>query len=576
MNPKPNISPARMANSRRIVAIVEAAKPLPRPAYAVAPSVASVRRVAAGENGKNLVLPTASRTVGREDGAEDVGTDTQKLDGIEVEISKCSDLDHSDTDNGKRLIAYFGNDLIVRAESEVAGGSFLTWANTHWDLEGGAAGASMIAQKVGPLIVREAEYLKPSPAEAKAIVAADKVKHEAGASGSSDRARELIGTADEAREALARRKTARRKFGVSSKNNARIEAMKACAAPHLRKPIEAFNADPLLVATLTHTLRFVRELDPECPDPSVERVLDVKVDAIPGHRREDLMTSVVPVKYDPQATAPRWLAFMERFQPLPETRRTVQQFTGLGLTGLPIQRFMLHFGEGANGKSVFLETVTRVLGPSLAVGLPVELVTGTAQKSGSQAAPDIARLFGKRMVRVLELPQQAPLAVDTVKKLTGGELLPVRTLFKGFFEFQPVCKPHFSTNGQPTIDDASNGIWRRMFAVEWPVGLPEAEQREFEGVVREFQTEASGILNWLVEGVLDYLRHGFVVGQGIRENTQAYRDLMDPTGPFYRDCVEVAPGEDVRARSMYHAYVAWSDNVAQKPVTEAKFGRLMK
>ena len=48
------------------------------------------------------------------------------------------------------------------------------------------------------------------------------------------------------------------------------EALSA-TAPHLRKPSSAFNRDPLLVVTQTHTLRFIREPDPECPDPDALR-----------------------------------------------------------------------------------------------------------------------------------------------------------------------------------------------------------------------------------------------------------------------------------------------------------------
>lgn len=502
-------------------------------------------------------------------------------DELEATLAECAELDHSDTDNGKRLIAYFGKDLLVRAESEVAGGSFLVWSDTHWDIDGGAAGATMKAQLVGPLIKREAEYLKAAPAEIALIDAGDVARAELKRDAliAEERQIELeeaIAAAKKARAALSKRKADRRSKGVGAKNNARIEAMKTCAAPHLRRPIDAFNADPLLVATKTHTLRFIKKLDPECPDPAVERVTGAKVEALRGHDRAHLLTSVVPVAYDAKAKPKKWLAFLERFLPIAETRRTVQQFTGLGMTGLPVQRFMLHHGTGANGKSVFLEVITRLLGPSLAIGLPVESIMGNAQKSGSQAQPDIARLFGKRMVRVVELPAGVPLSIDVVKKLTGGEMIPVRTLFKGFFEFQPVAKPHFSTNGQPTIDDASNGIWRRMFPVEWPVTLAESEQRDFEEVVRELLAEGPGILNWLIEGVLDFLVNGFVVSEGIREGTQAYRDDMDPTGPFVRDCVRAAPGQEVQATPMYHAYVAWSVEAGRKPVTLTKFGLLMK
>lgn len=70
---------------------------------------------------------------------------------------------------------------------------------------------------------------------------------------------------------------------------------------------------------------------------------------IQGHRREDLITALVPVAYDPDAKAEKWLAFLDRFQPKAAPRRTVQQFYGLGLLGIAIQRVMFHHGLGANG-----------------------------------------------------------------------------------------------------------------------------------------------------------------------------------------------------------------------------------
>jgi putative DNA primase/helicase len=91
---------------------------------------------------------------------------------LEATLAKCALLDHSDTDNGERLRAYFGRDLTVRAEAEVPDGSFLCWIGTHWDIEGGAAGASLMAQEVGPLIKREADFLRLTSAEEKTVAAA--------------------------------------------------------------------------------------------------------------------------------------------------------------------------------------------------------------------------------------------------------------------------------------------------------------------------------------------------------------------------------------------------------------------
>jgi putative DNA primase/helicase len=187
-----------------------------------------------------------------------------------------------------------------------------------------------------------------------------------------------------ARDAVRARRQARRKHGLATKNRAKMVAMLECAAPHMRVSPDAFNPDALKVATLSHTLTFKQIVDDECLDPGAKRLKWV-VRADEAHHRKDMITALVPVKYDPAADCPKWRANLKRFQPDATQRRTVQQFTGLGLLGKPIQKVMFHYGTGGNFKSVYLETVTRVLGDSFAVGLPTESLIGGNE--GSAGGP---------------------------------------------------------------------------------------------------------------------------------------------------------------------------------------------
>jgi putative DNA primase/helicase len=505
-------------------------------------------------------------------------------------VAACSALDHSDTDNGKRLRAHFGGDLVVMAQEDAKAPAFVSWTGTHWDMVGGPMAARVVAQKLGGLIALEADHLAQTPIEADAIARGEAAKIERDAldelmagkkdsvTAEQERQRRdltgLIAAGGVAKADLQKRKTARRKFAVSSKNRARIEAMLDCAAPHMLKQADAFNADPFLVATQSHTLRFVRDLDPENPDPESTRYT-TRVEARPGHRREDLISKLVPVDYAPGAKCPKWTAFLDEFLPVPEIRRFVQVFSGVGLLGITVQRVVMHIGKGANGKSVFMETLMRVLGP-LAVGLPAESIVGDTQRGAGQASPDLAKLYGARTLRVLELPADRPLDEALVKKLTGGERIPVRNLFKGYFEFQPVFTGHLSANGFPTISGVDNGIWRRITVVDWPKTIPIERQRDFEDVLADFAPEASGILNWLIEGALAFLRDGLQIPSGVQQATQEYRDDQDPTIAFERACVRAEPGGQVQARSFYEAYVSWSAANAKIPVKETKFGRVMK
>lgn len=548
------------------------------------PGVQSVDQTLASSFSASFAVDPPGPSIGGENSKPQTLADIEKIVvDRKRAIESCLGLDHSDTDNGKRLISYFGDDLLVRKESGTPTGTWLGWAGTHWDIDNGSALAAIFAQLVGDIIMEEASFLEATKSERNAIEDGKAARVAMKAITDPDKGdqseifdlKRRIIEGDAARGALSKRRSARRKHGLATKNRARMGAMLECAGPHLRRSPDDFNADPMLVATRTHTLRFAQVADPECPDPDVIRMKWI-CEALSEHRRADLLTGVVPVNFDTRADCPRWRANLERFQPNEAQRRTVQQFAGLGLLGKPIQRVMFHYGSGGNFKSVFLETITRVLGDSFAIGLPTESIIGGAEGSAGGARPDLERVFGKRMLRILELPSGVSLKADMIKKLTGGEKWPVRTLYKGFFEFVPLAKPHMSGNDYPQFDGSDGGMRRRLLVVEWPIKIPEAEQRDFDIVVSELMEEASGILNWMIDGAIDYLENGLVVSEDTKTSTDEYFDEMDPTAMFIRDCIIEQSGESVGARTMYLAYKAHCEANARRAIFETKFGRIMK
>jgi putative DNA primase/helicase len=461
-------------------------------------------------------------------------------------LAACSILDQSDTDNAKRLEAYFPDELLIMQAAGIAGGDKLAWSGRHWDIDNGEAYAWMMAQAVGDFIQLEADFLRPFDAEQKAIDEAAKAASELSCTPDPDETsakalREAVKSGKVARRSFAARKVAHERFGVISKNVSRLKAMLECGAPRWRKPAEEFNASALSLATLSHTLTFVQENDLECPDEQSSRMV-CRIHARKGHRKSDYITALVPVNYDASARAPFFESWIEKMMPDPEARRTLQQYSGISILGVPLQRFMFHYGEGANGKSVYLEMLMRLLGKSFAVGLPTESIIGQGERSAGGASPDLIRLFGKRMVRVLELPEGKPLQSELIKKLTGSEEIPVRTLFKGFIDFMPRAKPHMSGNGLPKISDTSNGIWRRMLLLKWPVQIAEKDMRDPEELVGEMLKDASGILNWLCEGAVDFLQNGLYVAPSVAAATAEYRKEMDIVMQFAEDCLERVDG----------------------------------
>lgn len=476
-------------------------------------------------------------------------------------VRKCALLDQSDTDNGHRLIEHFGADLRVVAAEGSDGGDWLYWTGAYWDQPNGRAQAIATAQRLGGRIGLEVAALRDLPEFVEAFANEKTFKED-----------------DESRAAKAARKAAeicrkrlhqRWAFSVSSKNGSRIREALNMASVHIRRPARDFNREPLCFACETHTIRLIVEADGGDMEPRKA----CHVEARAGHERGDFLTGLVPAPYDPAARAPKFLAFLSQCVPDADARRTLQAYSGTGLLGLLLQRLMFHYGSGANGKSVFLAVLRRLLGSSLAVGLPKETILGQGERGAGQASPDLIRLFGKRAVFVDEMKEGEPLREDLVKRLTGGDPVPVRGMYSGYIEFANVATPHLVGNGMPDIKGADNGIWRRVIVMPWTVTIPEESRRDFEEFVGELLEERAGILNWLIDGARDTLANGLFIAEAARMATEAYRDDSDQIGGFIKRCVEIVAGEKVQARQMYQAYSAWARANAMTPRHETKFGR---
>lgn len=520
--------------------------------------------------------PLAAFGVGAPDVADDPATPDLRV------VQWCASLDHSDTDNAARLIAHYGRDLLVVTQTKARAPLWAVWTGRNWDADTGGPRALALAQRVGARIALEVELIGPTENEAKVLEAADRLEEKA-ESDLSAAEKKTIDLADAIEDRIQKRKSARLKHAVTSKNKGRMEAMLACASPHVMRDPDEFNADKLRVAVNGHTLSFRRIVRDEVVnrgDPDNEREIEVKDAQLiveRGHRRGDLITQIVPVDYDPKADCPQWRAFMTQMLPKERVRRMVQVASGLGLLGITVQKLFFHYGAGANGKSVYMETMCRLLGEA-AVTLPATSFTGEGA-AGGQATPDIARLYGRRFLRVKELPEGEDLRENFVKEATGGEALSARDLFLGYFDFEPIFTAHMSGNGFPRITGTDEGIWRRMAVVHWPVQVPVEARLPFEEMVERFRPEYSGILNWLIEGALIYLREGLDIPDEVVAATAEMRFEMDPTAQFCRDCVVADEGGEVRGNTLYEAYVRHAEDQAGKhatPVKIQRFGRIMK
>lgn len=254
--------------------------------------------------------------------------------------------------------------------------------------------------------------------------------------------------AAEARAEHDKRVEAHYKFGNASGNAPKISAMLTEAAPHLRRPPADMDRDPMLLNVANGTLDL--------------SALDA---GLRSHDRDDRITRVAPVAFDPDADCPRFREFLDRILPDKEVHVFVQTFFGYALTGdTGEQKLAAFHGAGANGKSTLQNIVAAVMG-DYAMTTPIDSFLHNNRKGGGDATPDLARLPGARLVIASEPEIGARISESVVKAITGGDMMAVRRLHKEFFEFRPEFKLVFSCNIKPTIRGADEGIWRRIMLV---------------------------------------------------------------------------------------------------------------
>ena len=293
------------------------------------------------------------------------------------------------------------------------------------------------------------------------------------------------------------------------------------------------------------------------------------------HRREDLITKIVPCPYLPDAQCPRWLEFMNLIQAgNAEKIAYLQRCVGYSLFGDVSERVLfVPWGSGRNGKSTFLETIALLAG-DYGMKTPSETLMMKQQNAPTN---DIARMQGARYVYASETKEAGHLDVAQVKNLTGEAVLTARFLYGEIFEFRRLFKLWLATNHKPIIRNAEDqAIWDRLKLIEFTTRIPEKPEVRKSTVEAWFRAELSGILAWAVEGCRAYLRDGLGEPTAVTEATASYRDDMDFIGQFLEECTETGDYFSASAGKLYHAFRAWSEQRGERhSINQTAFGLRM-
>jgi putative DNA primase/helicase len=294
-------------------------------------------------------------------------------------------------------------------------------------------------------------------------------------------------------------------------------------------------------------------------------VLDLASGLFREHRAEDKLTYRAVYGFDPEATCPKWLAFLDfAFSNDQALIAYLARVTGYMLTGYVDKDVLFfHYGKGANGKSTYTGVMQMLLG-EMATTIGIEALL--AKQADNNFDYKKAMLEGKRVAFTDEIPENRVLSDSAVKALVGGDMITARRPYEKPYNFSPTHKLILVGNHKPEIKGTDHGIWRRIHLIPWLNTIPEGQRRPRHEIHAELRAELPGILNWALRGFLDMadgggLRPPEIVTSAVKE----YQGDSDQLARFMEERTERSTIGEVLAGKLLKAYLAWCEDEGEIP-----------
>lgn len=332
------------------------------------------------------------------------------------------------------------------------------------------------------------------------------------------------------------------RWALDSHQAPRRRAMVDLAKPALAVEPRDLDADPMLLNV-------------------ANGILDLRTYELREHDPAALQTKIAPAAYRPGARCEVFDAAVARVLPDPEVRACFQRAVGYALQGgQQAKQVFFMIGKKDSGKSTMIDAVTRALGfDKGGVGavcrsyVAVSDVKAFAGVAGNR--PELAYLFGARVVVIHEITKGKELETGTFKAWSGGDLVSATPKYGHPISFHPDGTLFFLGNEMARLDFADDAAWERVVVIPFPVQIPEAERDR--GLRDRFDLD--GVLAWCVEGHRQYRERGIDAPSECRVAREKQRAKADPLHGFWERETEPHEAGRIGSAELFGAYGRWAD-----------------
>lgn len=284
-------------------------------------------------------------------------------------------------------------------------------------------------------------------------------------------------------------------------------------------------------------------------------ILDINIGILQDHSHDLFFPNKLSLRYDPEADCPKIKQFLSEIF-YPEDIPVIQEFMGYCLyRNYPIAKSWIGVGDGANGKSTFLELVKTFLGK--------QNISSVSLQELSENRFAKYDLYGKLANICADLSNKALSETGIFKMLTGGDVITAEQKFKSRFQFVNYAKFLFSANRLPETKDDTDVFFRRWIITIFPNQFKKEngkEPKQKDKLINELTTQEdlSGLLIWALEGFKKLLANGdFTNSRSTEQLREEYSKKSSPIQAFVIECLEQSSYDFIVKKELYAVYCAF-------------------
>jgi putative DNA primase/helicase len=255
--------------------------------------------------------------------------------------------------------------------------------------------------------------------------------------------------------------------------------------------------------------------------------------------KADFLRYKLSFGYDLSAQCPKFDAYLNRVLPDIEKQQVIAEYLGyvfIRNSVLKLEKSLILYGSGANGKSVFFEIVQKLLGSSNVSNFTLQSLTDPSGYTRSM-------LTGKLVNYASEISSK--MNPTLFKQLVSGEPVEARMIYGKPFILRDYARFIFNTNVLPKDLEHNTGFFRRFIIIEFDQTISDEEKNPM--LANEIiQEELPGVFKWILDGLKRLLEQkDFSKCAAALQAVERYRKDSDSVALFLEDG-NYAPSKDDR------------------------------